>query len=413
MSASAPIASTNVTGKKRYFVDVTATYFQGGRGGIPRVARSLVEAFRRRPDIEVIPFVQAGERFYRVDDGNLSRTRQGAMLLRRLRAAMRVHDYPIAPLYSIANSAWGRLNAAWTFLLALCGTRTAIDDFAAGDVVLLTYVPRFATFERVLCKANRGATVACIVHDLFPLQYPQQFIPEVRRIFKQGTLVQFRVSDIVLAISDRTARAVRDYQKQNGFNQPVTTVYLGADPGKTRPRRKRDIPTLLSVGTCEPRKNYAYALSICEKLWAAGEPLHYVVVGAIEPSMPHVAAALTGHPEYGRRLFHYPNADDDTLGDLYASSDFLLSVSVDEGFGLPAMEAWQHGLPPICSDIEVYRELRPDALFIPLGDAGTAAEAIRHALRARDGVVASPERPHAYRSWDECADELRAAIEAL
>lgn len=53
------------------------------------------------------------------------------------------------------------------------------------------------------------------------------------------------------------------------------------------------------------------------------------------------------------------------LKSIYASYDALLLLSEYEGFGLPVLEAQTFGLPVICSDIEIFKEVLADsAIFV-------------------------------------------------
>lgn len=106
-----------------------------------------------------------------------------------------------------------------------------------------------------------------------------------------------------------------------------------------------DRPYVLSVATMEPRKNLgflleAYARSslrrthdlrlIGRRGWGVEPPSDVVVMGAV---------------------------DDRTLAALYRGAAALVSPSLYEGFGLPLIEAMSVGLPVLCSDIPVYREV--------------------------------------------------------
>ncbi|MBL3940675.1 glycosyltransferase family 4 protein, partial [Bacteroides thetaiotaomicron] len=57
------------------------------------------------------------------------------------------------------------------------------------------------------------------------------------------------------------------------------------------------------------------------------------------------------------RLNWLQDIDDAALADLYARVDGLLFASEGEGFGLPIVEAAQHGLPLLLRDLPVFREV--------------------------------------------------------
>jgi alpha-1,2-rhamnosyltransferase len=280
----------------------------------------------------------------------------------------------------------------------------------------MTFPPRRPSFEALLRRINRGARVGAILYDLFPLQHPEQFLPEVGTRFVRGLEAQVRLADVFAAISQRTADGMLQYLRELGVNRPVRTAYLGSDvlEDDGAAVSREGVPTLLSVGTCEPRKNYAYAIAICERLWDMGLDLRYVIVGGVEMNWRGIADSIRAHPEFGRRLFLLDQASDRELVHLYRSAHYLLAASIDEGFGLPVMEAWRYGLPVICTDTPIFHELNPDGHFIPLGDVETAATRIAAMFdkvdEAHAAVRAAP-RPKALLTWGESAEQLLAALD--
>lgn len=142
-----------------------------------------------------------------------------------------------------------------------------------------------------------------------------------------------------------------------------------------------------------------------------GRDFRYVIVGGIDTYWSQIARTIHDHPEYGSRLFHHASANDDELTRLYRSADFLLAASVDEGFGLPVMEARQFGLPVVCSDIAVFRELCPDASFFPIDDLAAATARVAQVLDGADEVRARPLPPvEAMLTWRQSTILMREAI---
>lgn len=62
----------------------------------------------------------------------------------------------------------------------------------------------------------------------------------------------------------------------------------------------------------------------------------------------------------------------------YKSSRTLVMASIDEGFGLPILEAQLLGTPVICTDLEVFQEVAgKGAMFVPLNDTESLVAAIK------------------------------------
>jgi glycosyltransferase involved in cell wall biosynthesis len=55
--------------------------------------------------------------------------------------------------------------------------------------------------------------------------------------------------------------------------------------------------------------------------------------------------------------------DDEQLQILYENAVALVYPSIDEGFGLPILEAFVNGCPVLCSDIEVFHEIANDSVI--------------------------------------------------
>ena len=62
-------------------------------------------------------------------------------------------------------------------------------------------------------------------------------------------------------------------------------------------------------------------------------------------------------PEFRENVLWPRDVSDGELLWAYAHADALIAASLQEGFGLPLVEAAHFGLPLICSDIPVFREV--------------------------------------------------------
>jgi glycosyltransferase involved in cell wall biosynthesis len=151
---------------------------------------------------------------------------------------------------------------------------------------------------------------------------------------------------------------------------------------------------LLTVGTVEPRKNYALLLRAFDRLEAKDAGL--VIVGRKGWMADDVLAALTRHPEFGKRLFWYETLDDEALVTLYSHAYASVLPSQYEGYGLPVVEAVSQGCAIVVSDAgslphvaagaaEIFPRENGEALFAILDrfyrDPGYHAE-----LRQRGGL---------------------------
>ena len=146
-------------------------------------------------------------------------------------------------------------------------------------------------------------------------------------------------------------------------------------------------PLVLLPARITARKNIELALRVVAALRTAGRSAAGLVVTG--PIDPHDAAAqayfeslLTLRRELlpdGAAIFLAESpgkpADEALVGGLYRVADLLLLPSLDEGFGIPILEAGAHRLPIICSDLPALRDLAGDAAWYVAPDAEPGAVA--------------------------------------
>lgn len=292
----------------------------------------------------------------------------------------------------------GRLYTANAFTASLGGVATGPDveiHAEAGDR-FLTLSDSWNAFDDLApvlatIRETGGEIITCIF-DLIPELHPyacHEITPPRYRAWLRSALLE---SDAFLAISRTVAEELAAYVRENELPHraglKIGWFQCGADlaaaPTAT-PRPKiaaaveGDAPCFLIVGTIEPRKGHRVALRAFDRLWSQGADVRLVIVGRRGWFEEALVDEMTTHPEFGRRLFWFNDADDGELSYLYDHVRALILPSYAEGFGLPIVEAAQRGRAVICSDIPVFREVgRDGALYFRVTDAealaGTIAE---------------------------------------
>lgn len=207
----------------------------------------------------------------------------------------------------------------------------------------------------------------------------------------------------------------------------IETIPMGGDLmnsplrlGITESQRKflnglgEAVPTILMVGTVEPRKAYGAALDAMEWIWRqpAGQAVRLIIVGRHGWRSDDLEERLTHHPEMGKRLFRFDDVSDEYLNALYHRSSGLLMASYAEGFGLPILEALQSGLPVLARDIPVFRELeRAGITYFMNDDAPSLGTVILQWLEQRNDGGPSPSVADA--TWEHSAMRLIDILETL
>jgi glycosyltransferase involved in cell wall biosynthesis len=267
----------------------------------------------------------------------------------------------------------------------------------------------------LLVPATRAAQVVT-VFDLHFLKAPADVSGPARRDFPD--LVRDHVSraDHVIAGSDYAAGLVTGELGVPAAR--VTTTPLGAPPWAAEVRTARGTTpgtTVLFLGTLEPRKNLGVLLDAYTLLLAARADVPPLVLAgrataAAAPWLARVAAPpLAGHVQ----VLGY--VDEATRRRLYREARVLVLPSIDEGFGLPALEALACGVPVVAAAAGSLPEVVGDAgtLVDPREPAAWAAAlaAVLDDDRARQLAARGPARAAAF-TWAATAARTRDAYGA-
>ncbi|MBM4438409.1 MAG: glycosyltransferase family 4 protein [Actinobacteria bacterium] len=163
-------------------------------------------------------------------------------------------------------------------------------------------------------------------------------------------------------------------------------------------------PYLLYVGGANPNKNLPGFLEAI-----ARTDVPHVVL-AVPSSARGELEARAGALGISGRLTFLSGVSDEDLPLLYAGARQVALPSLQEGFGLPVLEAMASGAPVVCSDIPALHEVGADAAaYFPPRDVALMARVIggvwgdadrRAAMRAA-GLV----RAGAF-TWDACAHKV-------
>lgn len=268
---------------------------------------------------------------------------------------------------------------------------------------------------------DKGVKVFFVVYDLLPITHPHWFPAIEERAF-EGWLHCITRFDGAICISETTANELRKWMTSRNIQRhrpfEVKVAHIGADIRQSVPTmglpdeaeevlaKLRNKPSFLMVGTIEPRKGVAQVLSAFELLWKRGRDFNLVLVGKCGWNINELVESLAAHSESNRRLFWLCGISDEYLERVYADSACLIAASEGEGFGLPLIEAAQHGLPILARDIPVFREVAGlYAEYFQQDDPQSLAGAIENWIESYKLNNHADSRGMRYKSWDEAAKE--------
>ena len=190
---------------------------------------------------------------------------------------------------------------------------------------------------------------------------------------------------------------------------------LGLHPATRRLAGRLDLagpgPIVLVPSRLTPRKNLELAIRVLAELARRRADARLVVTGALDPHDPGSVAylgrlrALAVELDVEQRVMFVSTelAGSDSpavVRDLYGLADVLLLTSLDEGFGLPLIEAAVTRLPIVCPAIRSLVELAGDgaAFFEPGASPASIARLIELRL-AGDPVHRLAVRVRTELSW--------------
>lgn len=243
------------------------------------------------------------------------------------------------------------------------------------------------------------------IHDVFALSSERYSTPDFRRRFSQMLRDASARADHFITVSAYT----RDELCRHLGVDParVTVIHHGVDPAGGRTHAARE-PLLLIVGAVQVRKNTLAAVRVLERL---PKPVRLVVAGGSGYGADDAYEYVRKNCLSDRVAF-LGHAGEEQLENLYARASLLLFPSLEEGFGLPVLEAMARGLPVVASNSSSLPEICGDAaLLADPTDVGGLTEACRRILddpALRADLAARGRRQAAGFSWEKAARETLA-----
>ncbi|NRA38774.1 MAG: glycosyltransferase family 4 protein [Planctomycetes bacterium] len=242
----------------------------------------------------------------------------------------------------------------------------------SGTILLLdVYYFKYNFLNKLDQEVRDKYQVVDYIHDILPLTMESFFDVSAFK-FKHLVRQSFRFADAIMTPSRKTADDIIEYILADpdikvGDSLKLGYSYHGADFA-TNPtvtdgigmEASIDKPYFLMVGTLEIRKNHLFVLNTFEKLWEEGVDVTLCIAGRIGWKVEPLIERLQNHPERNKRLFLFNGPSDAELSKLYRDAYCLIFASIDEGFGLPIVEAAHYALPLLLSDISIFHEIAGD-----------------------------------------------------
>jgi len=314
-------------------IDISSLAYQRG---VSRYTGDLVKALAKEPDTELFLYG--------------SSLRQQKLLNMELRKVLRnvLPDRYNVKLQSFPPSI---LSKMWQF----------------GFNPIKKQLPEIEVFHSWdwLQPPDQNLPLVSTIHDLAIIRYPKVAHPRVLKMHQNSWRILRERQAQIIAVSQSTKNDILRYLEIP--SRYVSVVYEALPTQITEISQELDNkpelysaikqklqlnkPYLLFVGTREPRKNLA-------RLIQAWLPLakDYQLVVAGEQSWDG-SEKISQDPN----LRFLGRVNDYELAFLYHNCELFVYPSLYEGFGLPILEAFAHGVPVVSSDIPAIREVAGNA----------------------------------------------------
>ena len=223
-----------------------------------------------------------------------------------------------------------------------------------------------------ILRNRAGLKVVVMLHDTIPLDFPQYARADQVEVFQRRVVAIAAHSDVVLHTANATRATNEQQLARCGRVPPGIVAPLGvtlAEPDFAQVPKEIDLRPgyFVALGTLEPRKNHALLLDVWERFAAAGvSGPRLVILGNRGWAEPLLFARLD---QGVQGVSAHSGLSDAAVSAVLSKSSGLLFPTFAEGFGLPALEAAALGVPVICSDLPIFREiLGIDAIYLTPSD---------------------------------------------
>lgn len=235
---------------------------------------------------------------------------------------------------------------------------------------------------------KRNVRIITLIHDVIPVRFPQ-FMKDITllRFMEFLTAHMTWADDIVVTTHAVEEDILRLYGELGMRPKPVHVIGLGADFTAHASKQDEAVDMsiirklegrrfLLTVGTVEPRKNHKVLVDAYEKKISSLDT-DVVIVGHIGWNMDELTDRIMNSKKYNRGIYLLTDVNDATLAKLYSMAYMVVFPSYAEGYGLPTIESLISGIPALCSDFPVMREVGGEFCeYFPADDSTVLADIV-------------------------------------
>ena len=235
-----------------------------------------------------------------------------------------------------------------------------------------------------------GGRLVVTIHDLSHLMFPQ-FLPHRPAWLYALVMLGAAVKKARKIITDSEFSKQSIQERLGVPEQKIRVIHPGLSPWLVpgpnpvdlAPLRRLGVtlPYVLFVGLLKPHKNVGRLIGAFARLPAERRNATQLVIAgkkdADYPALERLACELA----VDRQVIFTGHVSRDDLVALYAGAAVFALPSLNEGFGLPALEAMAYGVPVVASNCSSLPEVVGDAgILVDPRDEGAIAGALESLL---------------------------------
>ena len=280
-----------------------------------------------------------------------------------------------------------------------------------GDTYLLLKIDQNGIkYPSYFTQLNqKGIKTFVMIHDLFPITYPEYSDPAYARQFEDNINQCLKNATGLICVSQNTHDILISYVKgKNLIGPPVLAAPLAPGLVSNLSQQPRPVegPYFVIISTIVARKNHLLLLHLWRKLAneLGDKAPKLVIIGKRSPECSSTIAMLDRCQQL-RSCVIETTASDQELQNYLTHAAALLFPTFAEGYGLPLIEALSFNVPVIASDLPIFREIAgaiPEYLD-PLDGKGWLEMIVDYAKEHSDAREAQLKRVSAFTlpTWQE------------
>ncbi len=264
-------------------------------------------------------------------------------------------------------------------------------------------------------RPHRTKTVA-VIHDLAFHEYHEQFRYKDWLLLHTFSAQVANEADAIIAVSEATKK---DIEKYYGRTHSVHVVPHGIDHARFRMFSEQEkeqglkklqekypritTPYILYVGQIQPRKNILRLVEAFEQL--KEKDIQLVIAGGHGWNNADIYKRIAESPK-ASSIVVTGAVSDELLPLLYANAKVFTLPSLQEGFGIPLIEAAACGVPVLTSNRSSMKEIVEESgVLVDPEKPESIASGIREALGDTKGYSQKSIVMAKKYSWDTTAEK--------